>query len=111
MEVIQHIRSTWRKDSEASEVDLLAEFGQVPLLVIDEIGMQYGTESEQNHLFDVLDRRYRDMMPTILLTNQNRDGFRQYVGDRIYDRMTECARWVPFPWESYRPIARKEIAE
>lgn len=111
MEVIQHIRSTWRKDSEASEVDLLAEFGQVPLLVIDEIGMQYGTESEQNHLFDVLDRRYRDMMPTILLTNQNKDGFRQYVGDRIYDRMTECARWVPFPWESYRPIARKEIAE
>ncbi|CAN7188475.1 ATP-binding protein [Acidovorax sp. LjRoot117] len=111
MEVIQHIRSTWRKDSEASEVDLLAEFGRVPLLVIDEIGMQYGTESEQNHLFDVLDRRYRDMMPTILLTNQNKDGFRQYVGDRIYDRMTECARWVPFPWESYRPIARKEIAE
>ena len=111
MEVIQHIRSTWRKDSEASEVDVLAEFANVPLLVIDEIGMQYGTESEQNHLFDVLDRRYRDMMPTILLTNQNKDGFRKYVGDRIYDRMTECARWVPFPWESYRPIARKEIAE
>lgn len=111
MEVIQHIRSTWRKDSEESEVDLLDEFGRVPLLVIDEIGMQYGTESEQNHLFDVLDRRYRDMMPTILLTNQNKDGFRQYVGDRIYDRMTECARWVPFPWESYRPTARKEIPE
>ena len=73
MEVIQHIRSTWRKDSEASEVDVLAEFANVPLLVIDEIGMQYGTESEQNHLFDVLDRRYRDMMPTILLTNQNKE--------------------------------------
>ena len=111
MEVIQYIRSTWRKESEASEVDVLSEFASLPLLVIDEIGMQYGTESEQNHLFDVLDRRYRDMMPTILLTNQNKDGFRQYVGDRIYDRMTECARWVPFPWESYRPIARKEIAE
>lgn len=111
MEVIQYIRSTWRKESEASEVDVLSEFASLPLLVIDEIGMQYGTESEQNHLFDVLDRRYRDMMPTILLTNQNKEGFRQYVGDRIYDRMTECARWVPFAWESYRPIARKEIAE
>ena len=92
-------------------VDVLAEFANVPLLVIDEIGMQYGTESEQNHLFDVLDRRYRDMMPTILLTNQNKDGFRQYVGDRIYDRMTECARWVPFAWDSYRPTARREICE
>lgn len=111
MEVIQRIRSTWRKGVEESEIDVLAEFARLPLLVIDEIGMQYGTESEQNHLFDVLDRRYRDMMPTVLLTNQNKDGFRQYVGDRIYDRMTECARWVPFPWESYRPIARKEMAE
>lgn len=111
MEVIQYIRSTWRKESEASEVDVLSEFASLPLLVIDEIGMQYGTESEQNHLFDVLDRRYRDMMPTILLTNQNKDGFRQYVGDRIYDRMTECARWVPFAWDSYRPTARREIGE
>ena len=111
MEVIQYIRSTWRKESEASEVDVLSEFASLPLLVIDEIGMQYGTESEQNHLFDVLDRRYRDMMPTILLTNQNKDGFRQYVGDRIYDRMTECARWVPFAWDSYRPTARREICE
>lgn len=111
MEVIQYIRSTWRKESEASEVDVLSEFASLPLLVIDEIGMQYGTESEQNHLFDVLDRRYRDMMPTILLTNQNKEGFRQYVGDRIYDRMTECARWVPFAWDSYRPTARREIGE
>lgn len=111
MEVIQYIRSTWRKESDASEVDVLSEFASLPLLVIDEIGMQYGTESEQNHLFDVLDRRYRDMMPTILLTNQNKDGFRQYVGDRIYDRMTECARWVPFAWDSYRPTARREIGE
>lgn len=45
---------------------MLAGFANVPLLVIDEIGMQYGTESGQNHLFDVLGRRYRDMMPTIL---------------------------------------------
>ncbi len=111
MEVIQLIRSTWRKGSESSEVDVLAELSRVPLLVIDEIGMQYGTEGEKNHLFDVLDRRYRDMMPSILLTNQDKDGFREYVGDRIYDRMTECARWVPFTWDSYRPIARREILE
>lgn len=111
MELIQTIRATWRKDSEQAETELLDGFGSLPLLVIDEVGVQYGTDSEQNHLFDVLDRRYRNMMPTILLTNQNKDGFRQFVGDRVYDRMTECAKWVPFAWGSYRPVARKEIDE
>ena len=110
MELIQTIRATWRKDSEDSETELLEALTSIPLLVLDEIGVQYGTESEQHHLFDVLDRRYREMMPTILLTNQNKDGFRQFVGDRVYDRMTEVARWVPFEWSSYRTQARKDFA-
>lgn len=109
MELIQTIRSTWRKDSEESETELLAMLTNIPLLVLDEIGVQYGTESEQHHLFDVLDRRYREMQPTILLTNQNKEGFRQFVGDRVYDRMTEVARWVPFEWPSYRVQARKDF--
>lgn len=111
MDLIQRLRATWRKDSEMSETELLNVLNEIPLLVIDEIGVQYGTDSEQNHLFDVLDRRYRDMKPTILLTNQNREGFRQFVGDRVYDRMTEVATWVPFAWPSYRPTARREIPE
>lgn len=111
MELIQALRATWRKDSVQSEVDLLDEITSVPLLVLDEIGVQYGTDSEQNHLFDVLDRRYREMRPTILLTNQNKEGFKTFVGERVYDRMTEVARWVPFAWPSYRPKARKEIAD
>lgn len=109
MELIQTIRATWRKDSEESENELLQMLTDIPLLVLDEIGVQYGTESEQHHLFDVLDRRYREMQPTILLTNQNKDGFKQFVGDRVYDRMTEVARWVPFDWPSYRAQARKDF--
>lgn len=109
MELVQAIRGAWRKGSEVSEADVVAEMASVPLLVLDEIGMQNGTDSEMLHLFDVLDKRYRDLMPTILLTNQNREGFRQFVGERVYDRMTECARWVPCVWPSYRPQARKEM--
>jgi DNA replication protein DnaC len=77
-------------------------------LVIDEIGVQYGTEGEQTILFDVLDIRYRDQMPTILLTNQDMAGARQFLGDRTWDRIRETGRWVSFDWESFRPQARKE---
>lgn len=111
MEMIHEIRATWRKNSDRDETSVLEEFADVPLLVIDEVGVQYGTDSEQIHLFEVLDRRYRELMPTILLTNQNKEGFRAFVGDRVYDRMTECAKWVPFAWGSYRPTARREMQD
>jgi DNA replication protein DnaC len=108
MGLIRMVRTTWRKDSERSEDEVLATLTTVPLLVIDEIGVQYGTDGEQTILFEVLDRRYCDVRPTILLTNQTKQGFRQYIGDRSYDRLFETCKWIVFDWESYRPIAKRE---
>lgn len=108
MGVIRNVRNTWRRDSEMSETEVLRIYRELPLLVIDEIGVQYGTDGEQTILFDLLDSRYRDMQPTILLTNQDKTGFKSYIGDRSFDRLTETSRWVSFDWPSYRPIARKE---
>ena len=110
MGVIRSVRGTWRKDSDKSEAQVLQVLGTVPLLVIDEIGVQYGTDGEQTILFDVLDRRYRDMMPTILLTNQDSTGFKSFIGERSYDRLREATAWVAFDWPSYRPQARREAA-
>ncbi|MNL85189.1 DNA replication protein DnaC [compost metagenome] len=78
--------------------------------MLDEIGVQYGTDGEQTILFDVLDRRYRDMKPSVFLTNQDKKGFKEFIGERTFDRLTETSRWVPFDWASYRPQARKEAA-
>jgi DNA replication protein DnaC len=106
-DLIRAIRSTWRRDSEAREIDLLGSMRQLDLLVVDEIGAQYGSEGEQTVLFDVIDGRYRELQPTILITNHNREGLRACLGDRSFDRLTETHRWVPFDWPSYRPTARK----
>lgn len=106
--LIRMVRSTWRRDNSKSETEVMRTLTRVPLLVVDEIGVQYGTEGEQTILFDVLDARYRSMQPTILLTNQNKEGLKTFLGERSYDRLTETSRWVAFDWESYRPQARKE---
>lgn len=107
MSLIRAVRDTWRSDSEESEAKVLRRFGhEVDLLLIDEVGVQYGTDSEQNILFEILDRRYGEMRPTVILTNQKRDGLKKYVGDRIYDRLTETSRMVVFDWPSYRRQAR-----
>lgn len=108
--LIRMVRATWRRDNARSETEVMNTLTRVPLLVIDEIGVQYGTEGEQTILFDVLDARYRSMQPTILLTNQDKAGLKTFLGDRTYDRLTETCRWVAFDWESYRPKARTEAA-
>ena len=109
MDLIRMIRETWRRDSAESERDVLSNLARIHLLVIDEVGVQYGTESEQTILFDVLDLRYRYQMPSILLTNQDMAGAKHFLGERTWDRMRETSRWVAFDWDSYRPQARKEL--
>lgn len=108
LDLIRIIRDTWRKGSERSESEVLARLEAIDLLVIDEVGVQYGTDGEQTVLFEVIDRRYREVKPTIFLTNQDKAGFKQFVGERSFDRLAETCRWVPFDWASYRPTARKE---
>jgi len=106
-DLVRAVRGAWRKDSEKSESDVLSMFGEeIDLLVIDEIGVQYGTEGEQTVIFDVLDRRYREMRPFILLTNEGKAGLSRYIGDRIFDRLRETSRWVSFDWPSHRPQMR-----
>ena len=110
LDIIRMVRETWRKDSDQSERQVLGYLGGLDLLVIDEMGVQYGTDGEQTILFDVLDRRYRDVKPTILLTNQDAAGLKAYLGERTFDRIRETCRLVAFDWESYRPQARMEVA-
>ncbi len=113
--IIRAVRNTWRDKEGQTETEVLRTLADLPLLVIDEIGVQYGTESEQNILFEVLDRRYRDMKPTILLANlrlkREKDtdpaGLKEILGERVYDRLTETARIVTLQGESYRRKARE----
>lgn len=102
-DLIRRVRSTWRRDSDQSEEEVLKLFSVgLDLLIIDEVGLQRGTEDEQLILFDILDRRYAELRPTILLTNLTGPAFAEFLGPRIMDRLRERAVFVPFKWESYR---------
>jgi DNA replication protein DnaC len=102
IDAVRMVRDTWRRDSDRTETQVLQMLASIDLLVLDEIGVQYGTEAEQVTLFDIIDKRYRDLMPTILLTNLNSAGMKQFLGDRSYDRLREGGLWVTFDWESQR---------
>lgn len=102
MGLLRMVRETWRKDAKRSEGEVLAELARVDLLVVDEVGVQYDTEGERVLLFEILDRRYLDLKPSILITNLRLDDFRSFVGERITDRLRETGKWIPFEWDSHR---------
>lgn len=101
-ELVMRLRATWRQDSPISEIEMQETFTRTHLLIIDEVGVQFGTEAERTQLFAIIDERYREQVPTILLTNLDVEGFKSFIGQRAFDRLKECGEWVPFDWESYR---------
>ncbi len=109
LELVREVRGTWRKDSTHSESRVIDGLAQLDLLVIDELGASYGTDGEQTIVFDILDRRYRDVLPTILLTNEDLPGLKSLIGERAMDRLSETCRWISFNWPSYRAQARDEL--
>jgi DNA replication protein DnaC len=102
MELVARIRDTMRRDATVSTTDLVDMAGAVDLLVLDEFGVQGATEDVRAHLTNVLDRRYRNAKPTILISNMSGQEFADYVGDRVADRLRERSRAIQFNWESQR---------
>jgi DNA replication protein DnaC len=78
------------------------------LLIIDEIGVQFGTDTERMIIYDILDQRYEAMLPVILTTNvMDLKSLETYLGDKIIDRLYEGdSRIYRFDWHSYRKFQR-----
>jgi DNA replication protein DnaC len=109
-EMVRMIRSTWGNrehgrgwDGQAlNEVDMLDDFARASLLVIDEIGVGFGSEAEQVQLFDIIDARYKHRRPTILLSNLPAKDLKTALGERAYDRLREGSQILVCQWSSYR---------
>lgn len=102
---IRRVRDTWTdgaRTSESAAVDVLTT---PDLLILDEVGIQVGSEFEKTMLFDMLNERYERRRSVLLLSNLSTAQMRDYLGERIYDRLREDGgRIVLFGWDSYRPV-------
>lgn len=103
------IKETWKKDGLESEAIKL--FSQPDLLVIDEIGLQRGSETELLHLAEIIDDRYEAMKPTILCGNVTLAELKEIIGDRAIDRFREGGKVVIFDWQSYRKAINAKTLE
>lgn len=81
-----------------------------PLLIIDDFGMERGTEYGLEQVFNVIDSRYRSGKPLIVTTNHTPDMLenpQDTAHARIYDRVLEMCLPILFTGENFR----KETAQ
>ncbi|MCF7941843.1 MAG: hypothetical protein K9M84_09540 [Spirochaetia bacterium] len=73
------------------------------LLNIDEIGKQLDTPVEKWAMFDLINQRYNELMPTIFISNLSIEDFSDFMGEEAVDRIRENRGFsVLFDGRSYR---------
>jgi len=100
---MRKVKSTWSKNSDMTEAEALESFTRPDLLILDEVGVQFGSDAEKMILFEIINIRYQNMKPTILISNLPHNELNDYIGERVVDRMREGGgAIIPFDWDSYR---------
>jgi DNA replication protein DnaC len=85
-----------------SEQAVLKKLTYCGLLVIDEFQERGETPFEDRIIINLLDKRYNDQRPTILIANLDRAGLSAMLSPSVKDRMRENGRSFLFDWKSYR---------
>lgn len=103
IDLVREIRGTWGGASKRTEMEVIMAYAALDVLILDELGVQYGTDAEKITVFDIINRRYDNMLPTIIVSNLDLAGMKAELGDRVLDRLREDGgRALSFTGESMR---------
>ena len=72
-------------------------------MIIDEIGVNKGTDAEKMLLNQIIDQRTGHLKPIGILTNLDSNQLANMLGVRIMRRLTDnYGQCILFNWETYR---------
>ena len=101
VDVFISIRACYRSDA-ASEQNLIKIYTRYKLLVIDALEEKSDSEWENRMLSHIIDKRYDDMVDTILISNEQPAAFAKQHGSSISDRIYETGGIIECNWLSFR---------
>jgi DNA replication protein DnaC len=112
--LMRNIKSTYSKKQEFDFERVIT----TPLLVIDEIGMTKKSEHNTSLFEEIVECRWGNMLPTVLITNiglgednqMDTKQFNKVMPDRVSSRLLQGAsKIIPFGWEDYRGGLKEKI--
>jgi DNA replication protein DnaC len=100
-EVGMEVREVYQTKSR-TERQALARFIQPRLLVIDECQELPDREWERRLLGNIIDRRYSQTKPTVLIANSDAEAVLKLFGPSVVDRIKEGGGQIVCDWRSFR---------
>jgi DNA replication protein DnaC len=95
---MRHEQSKYADDA----VDVINAVKQRPLIVLDDLGAEKPSDWTRERLYEIIDYRYRNELPTIITSNLHGERLREFISDRIYDRLKDDCELVALQGESQR---------
>lgn len=105
--IVDELRRAKSFNADKTETNTLKFYGKADLLIIDEIGRGAVAADEQYMLYQIINERYNRRQPTVLVSNQIKKEFLQYIGIAAADRLIESAQVVELTGKSYRATLRQ----
>jgi DNA replication protein DnaC len=109
MGMLGRIKATYGKDPSETERQAVEAFVAPDLLVLDEVARQTDSNYEHMQVFHVLNTRYNEGKPTVLVSNLSGRELRGFLGEAVWDRLREQGGQVlACDWESHRRNGRTD---
>jgi DNA replication protein DnaC len=88
--------------------DIIKSYEEAELLIIDDLGVEKGSDWVNEVFFKIIDHRYTEMKPTIFASNLRNDEIKAKLGERIMSRIYETCIGVEFTGRDYRVLKFQE---
>ena len=85
-DLLDHLRSTYHPTSAVTYDERFEAVRMVPLLVLDDLGAESQTPWAQEKLFQIINHRYNEHLPTVITSNVDLDRMDPRVRSRLCDR-------------------------
>lgn len=103
-DLLDHLRSTFGPSSEVEYDDRFETIRTVPLLVLDDLGTENTTPWAREKLFQIINYRYNDALPTVITSNRKPED----IDPRIFSRMSDralCEEHIMIDAADYRRLS------
>lgn len=105
-ELLLDIRKSFGNDN-TSEDEVVSTYTNPDVLVIDDLGAEKATDWARTTLYVIIDRRDREMLPTIITSNLSLMEIKDILGGRIASRIAN-SRIIKMNMKDYRRIREND---
>lgn len=91
-DLLLEIKTAFEPDSPLSEADIIDKYADMDFLAIDDLGAEYLTDWVISTFYRIIDRRFREAVPTLITTNLSNDEMEARFGARIASRISNYTR-------------------